>query len=185
MGLIKAAVSAIGSTLGDQFLTVIKCDDMGNDILMKKITDSNGALAKGSRIICAPGQVAVIYDSGKILDATAEPGTYQFDQSTTPSFFAGQFGEVFKENPSHTVKEEGYKLDKKSKVKCYSSIDFVEKTKHTGVFDMELYTLATMFPNIKSVKIVSDNLNYKEYKDVDIKESWKSANEILFNLIRR
>ena len=97
MGLIKAAVSAIGSTLGDQFLTVIKCDDMGNDILMKKITDSNGALAKGSRIICAPGQVAVIYDSGKILDATAEPGTYQFDQSTTPSFFAGQFGEVFKE----------------------------------------------------------------------------------------
>ena len=97
MGLIKAAVSAIGSTLGDQFLTVLKCDDMGNDLLMVKVTDENGALAKGSRIIVAPGQVAVIYDSGKILDATAEPGTYQFDQSTTPSFFAGQFGEVFKE----------------------------------------------------------------------------------------
>ena len=97
MGLIKAAGQAISSTLGDQFLTVIKCDDMGNDILMRKITDTNGALAKGSRIIVAPGQVAVLYDSGKILDATAEPGTYQFDQSTTPSFFAGQFGEVFKE----------------------------------------------------------------------------------------
>ncbi|MBR3280742.1 MAG: SPFH domain-containing protein [Clostridia bacterium] len=97
MGLIKAAASAIGSTFGDQFLTVLKCDDMGNDILMRKITDSNGALAKGSRIIVAPGQVAVIYDSGKILDATAEPGTYQFDQSSTPSFFAGQFGAVFKE----------------------------------------------------------------------------------------
>ena len=97
MGLIKAAGEAISSTFGDQFLTVIKCDDMGNDILMRKITDSNGALAKGSRIIVAPGQVAVLYDSGKILDATAEPGTYQFDQSTTPSFFAGQFGAVFKE----------------------------------------------------------------------------------------
>ena len=97
MGLIKAAVSAIGSTFGDQFLTVIKCDDMGNDILMKKITDKNGALAKGSRIIVAPGQVAVIYDSGKILDATAEPGTYSFEQNGVPSFFAGQFGEVFKE----------------------------------------------------------------------------------------
>ena len=97
MGLIKAAGQAISSTLGDQFLTVIKCDDMGNDILMVKQTDTNGALAKGSRIIVAPGQVAVIYDSGKILDATAEPGTYQFDQSTTPSFFAGQFGAVFKE----------------------------------------------------------------------------------------
>ena len=105
MGLIKSALESvlgvagqsISSTMGDQFLTVIKCDDMGNDLLMKKITDSNGALAKGSRIIVAPGQVAVIYDSGKILDATAEPGTYQFDQSTTPSFFAGQFGAVFKE----------------------------------------------------------------------------------------
>ncbi|MBR6253606.1 MAG: SPFH domain-containing protein [Clostridia bacterium] len=105
MGLIKSALESvlgaagqsISSTMGDQFLTVIKCDDMGNDLLMKKITDDNGALAKGSRIIVAPGQVAVIYDSGKILDATAEPGTYQFDQSTTPSFFAGQFGAVFKE----------------------------------------------------------------------------------------
>ena len=101
MGLIKsvldAAGGAISSTMGDQFLTVIKCDDMGNDILMTKITDTNGALAKGSRIIVAPGQVAVLYDSGRILDATAEPGTYQFDQSTTPSFFAGQFGAVFKE----------------------------------------------------------------------------------------
>ncbi len=97
MGLIKAAQQAISSTIGDQFLTVIKCDDMGNDILMVKQTDSNGALAKGSRIIVAPGQVAVIYDSGRILDATAEPGTYQFDQSSTPSFFAGQFGAVFKE----------------------------------------------------------------------------------------
>ena len=105
MGLIKSALESvigaaglsISSTMGDQFLTVIKCDDMGNDLLMRKITDSNGALAKGSRIIVAPGQVAVIYDSGRILDATAEPGTYQFDQSTTPSFFAGQFGAVFKE----------------------------------------------------------------------------------------
>jgi len=97
MGLIKAAVDAIGSTLGDQFLTVIKCDDMGNDILMTKITDKNGALAKKSRIIVAPGQVAVIYDSGRILDATAEPGTYSFEETGVPSFFAGQFGDVFKE----------------------------------------------------------------------------------------
>ncbi len=97
MGLIKAAGEAISSTFGDQFLTVIKCEDMGNDILMVKKTDTNGALAKGSRIIVAPGQVAVLYDSGRILDATAEPGTYSFDQSTTPSFFAGQFGAVFKE----------------------------------------------------------------------------------------
>ena len=70
---------------------------MGNDILMVKKEDKNGTIAKGSRIIVSPGQVAVLYDNGKILDATAEPGIYTFDESSTPSFFAGQFGPVFKE----------------------------------------------------------------------------------------
>ncbi len=45
----------------------------------------------------APGQVAVIYDSGAVVDATAEEGVYNFDASSSPSFFAGQFGPVFKE----------------------------------------------------------------------------------------
>jgi len=97
MGLIKAAGQAIGSTFGDQFLSGISCEDMGNEILMVKKEDKNGTIAKGSRIIVAPGQIAVLYDNGKILDATAEPGIYTFDSSSTPSFFAGQFGPVFKE----------------------------------------------------------------------------------------
>lgn len=97
MGLIKAALGAVGGTLGDQFKDLISCEDMGNDILMVKKTTKNGVITKDSRIIVAPGQVAVIYDSGTILDATAEEGSYNFDQSTSPSFFAGQFGEVFKE----------------------------------------------------------------------------------------
>lgn len=97
MGLIKAAGQAISSTFGDQFLSAISCEDMGNDTLMVKKEDKNNTIAKGSKIIVAPGQVAVLYDSGKILDATAEPGIYTFDSSTTPSFFAGQFGPVFKE----------------------------------------------------------------------------------------
>lgn len=97
MGLIKAAVQSVSSTFGDQFLTAIKCDDMGNDILMKRVSKADGILAKGSKIIVAPGQVAVLYDNGKILDATAEPGVYTFDSSSTPSFFGGDFGAVFKE----------------------------------------------------------------------------------------
>lgn len=36
MGLIKAAVGAIGSTLHDQWKEAIRCEDMGNDILMMK-----------------------------------------------------------------------------------------------------------------------------------------------------
>ena len=97
MGLIKAAVKAAGSTLHDQWKDYIKCDDLGNDILMKKITTKNGIISKDSAIQVAPGQIAVVFDSGKILDATAEEGIYTFDKSSSPTFFAGQFGDVFKE----------------------------------------------------------------------------------------
>ena len=97
MGLIKATIGAIGGTFGDQWQDLIKCEDMGNDILMVKKTTSTGRISKGSRIMVGPSQVAVIYDSGRILDATAEEGLYEFDESSSPSFFGGNFGAVFKE----------------------------------------------------------------------------------------
>ena len=97
MGLIKAAVSAVGTTLQDQWKEYIKCPDLGNDILMKRVSTPNGIISKDSAIQVAPGQIAVILENGKILDATAEEGIYTFDQSQSPTFFAGQFGEVFKE----------------------------------------------------------------------------------------
>ena len=97
MGLIKAITGSIGGTLRDQWLDLIKCDNMDMDTLMVKQTTSTGQISKSSRIIVAPGQVAVIYDSGAVLDATAEEGIYNFDQSSSPSFFAGEFGPVFKE----------------------------------------------------------------------------------------
>jgi len=97
MGLIKAAVTAASSTLHDQWKEYIKCDDLGNDILMKRVSTPNGIITKDSAIQVAPGQMAIIFENGKILDATAEEGIYTFDQSSSPSFFAGQFGPVFKE----------------------------------------------------------------------------------------
>lgn len=97
MGLIKAAASAIGSTLHDQWKDYIKCEDLGQDILMKRVSTPNGVISKDSAIQVSPGQIAIIFQSGKILDATAEEGIYTFDQSTSPTFFAGQFGAVFKE----------------------------------------------------------------------------------------
>ncbi len=97
MGLIKAAVGAIGSTLHDQWKEAIRCDDLGNDILMKKVTTPNGVISNGSTVIVGPGQCAIIYDNGKIVDASAEEGFYTFDSSSTPSLFAGQFGDTFKE----------------------------------------------------------------------------------------
>ena len=88
MGLIKAAVSAIGSTLHDQWKEAIRCEEMGNDILMMKKTTKNGVISNGSTIIVGQGQCAIIYDNGKVIDATAEEGFYTFDSSSTPSFFA-------------------------------------------------------------------------------------------------
>lgn len=97
MGLIKAAAGAIGSTMHDQWKEVIRCEDMTNDILMEKKTTANGVISNGSTVIVAPGQCAIIYDNGRVIDATAEDGIYTFNDSSTPSFFAGQFGPVFKE----------------------------------------------------------------------------------------
>lgn len=50
--------------------------------------------------------------------------------------------------------------------KCYTSNDFVLNTniEEPVVFDMELaYILALGFKDVKSIKIVSDNLSLKEY----------------------
>ena len=95
MGLIKAAGAAIKGELKDQFLKPIMCEDMGNEILMRKVTTENGVIPNGSRIIVAPGQVAALYDNGRILDATAEAGTYEFKTEASPSFFGGEFVPVF------------------------------------------------------------------------------------------
>lgn len=97
MGLIKAAVQAVGSTFADQWKEVISCENMDNNTLMVMKTTKNGVISKGSAVIVAPGQLAVIMENGKVLDASAEEGVYMFDESSTPSFFAGQFGAVFKE----------------------------------------------------------------------------------------
>ncbi len=97
MGLIKAAFGAVGSTLHDQWKEAIRCEDMGNDILMVRKSTPNNVITSGSTIIVAPGQCAIIFDNGKIIDATAEDGQYTFDSSSSPSLFAGQFGGMFKE----------------------------------------------------------------------------------------
>lgn len=97
MGLIKATIGAVGSTLHDQWKEAIRCDEMGNDILMKKVTTKNGVISNGSAIIVGPGQCAIIFDNGRVIDATAEEGYYKFDTSSTPSLFEGEFKGMFKE----------------------------------------------------------------------------------------
>lgn len=97
MGLLKAGVNAIGTTLHDQWKDLIVCENMDNDTLMMMKTTETGVISKDSLIRVMPGQCAVIINNGKVIDATAESGDYTFDESSSPSFFAGQFGETFKE----------------------------------------------------------------------------------------
>ena len=95
MGLIKAAKNAIGGTLQDQWKEAIRCEDLGNDILMKKKTTPTGVISNKSTIIVGPGQCAIIFDNGRVIDATAEEGYYVFDDSSSPSFFGGVFKEMW------------------------------------------------------------------------------------------
>lgn len=97
MGLIKSAIKSIRGELHDQWKDFIQCENMDMNTLMVKKTTPNGIISKDSAIMVSPGQIAVIFESGKILDATAEEGVYTFDASTSPSFFAGQFKDVFKD----------------------------------------------------------------------------------------
>ena len=97
MGLIKSALKSVTSTLHDQWEEYITCDSLDSNTLVVKKTTKNGIISNKSRIQVAPGQVALIFDSGKTLDATAEEGIYTFDSSSSPTLFAGQFGEMFKE----------------------------------------------------------------------------------------
>ena len=76
-----------------------------------------------------------------------------------------QVGKCKLYHPNVNYKEKTFKL--KGDITCYTSNDFVLYTdiKKPCVFDMELaYILALGFKNVKSIKIVSDNLSLKEYE---------------------
>ena len=69
-------------------------------------------------------------------------------------------------HPNVEYQEPEYNLG--GEVPCYTSNDFVLQTdiEEPCVFDMELaYILALGFSNVQSIKIVSDNLNYKQYEE--------------------
>lgn len=77
-------------------------------------------------------------------------------------------GECRLYHPNAIYSEKEFVLDKESTIQCYTSNDFVLNTeiKKPVVFDMELaYIMALGFKNVKSIKIVSDNLSLKQYEE--------------------
>lgn len=97
MGVIKAGIDAVRYNLQDQWKDLIVCENMPNDLLMMKKTTETGVITTGSIIRVMPSQCAIICQNGKILDIIAEEGDYKLDESASPSIFAGQFKDTFKD----------------------------------------------------------------------------------------
>lgn len=95
--VFKAAGSAIKGVFKDAYKDIIECQDMGDNILMMRKSTSTGRISRNSAIIVQPSQMAVIIDSGRVVDATAVEGVYTFDESSTPTFFAGDWSEAFRD----------------------------------------------------------------------------------------
>ena len=109
MGLIKAGIGALSSTLADQWKEYFYCDAMDKDTLVvkgskktgKRSSNTKGSdniISNGSVIAVADGQCMMIVEQGKIVEVCAEPGEFCYDASTEPSIFAGSLGESIKES---------------------------------------------------------------------------------------
>ncbi len=103
MGLIKAAIGALGGTLADQWKEFFYCDALPSDVLVtkgrKQVSDrssntkgSDNVISNGSGIAVADGQCMMIVEQGKVVEVCAEPGQYTYDKSTEPSIFTGSLG---------------------------------------------------------------------------------------------
>lgn len=104
MGLIKAALGAVGGTLADQWKEFFYCDALDKDVMVvkgQKRTSSRSSntkgndniISSGSGIAVADGQCMIIVEQGKIVEVCAEPGEFTYDASTEPSIFSGNLGE--------------------------------------------------------------------------------------------
>lgn len=106
MGIIKAAAEAVGKSLADQWLEVIEAGDMGDQavftkgVKIRKGQNTKGTsdlVSNGSIIHVYPNQFMMLVDGGKVVDYTAEEGYFKVDNSSMPSLFNGEFGDMLKE----------------------------------------------------------------------------------------
>ena len=104
MGLIKAGINAINSTLADQWKEFFYCDALDSDVLVTKgvkrvggrssnTKGSDNVISNGSGIAVADGQCMIIVEQGRVVEVCAEPGQFTYDSSTEPSIFSGSLGQ--------------------------------------------------------------------------------------------
>ncbi len=99
MGLIKAALGAIGGTLADQWKDYFYCESIPNDTLVvigkrhggsqgrSSNTSGENIITNGSKLVVNDGQCMIIVDDGKVAEVCAEPGNYTYDKNSAASVF--------------------------------------------------------------------------------------------------
>lgn len=110
MGLIKAAIGALGGTLGDTWKEAIHCGAIDNKTLLKvgskmhegssrssNTRSSENYISNGSAIMVEENTCMLTIDNGKITNVVTEPGAYTLDNSSAPSIFAGNIKDSAKE----------------------------------------------------------------------------------------
>lgn len=109
MGLIKAAIGAVGGTLADQWKDYYYCDAINENVLVvkgqKRGSDrssnkkgESNVISSGSGIAVADGQCMIIVEQGKVVELCAEPGVFTYDSEMTPSVFTGDLKKGLKKS---------------------------------------------------------------------------------------
>ena len=119
MGLIQAAIGAVGGTLADQWKEFFYCEAIDKNVLVvkgQKQTSSRSSntkgndniISSGSGIAVADGQCMIIVEQGKIVELCAQPGEFTYDASTEPSIFSGKLGDSIVQTFQTMWKRVGY-----------------------------------------------------------------------------
>ena len=104
MGLIKAGLAALNSTLADQGKEFFYCDSLDKNTLVARgrkrvsgrssnTSGNDNIISSGSGIAVADGQCMIIVEQGRVVEVCAEPGQFTYDSSSEPSVFSGNLGD--------------------------------------------------------------------------------------------
>ena len=108
MGLIRAAISAVGGTMADQWKEFFICESLDADVLavkgQKRIGSrsankkgSDNLITSGSGIAVADGQCALIVEQGKIVEVCAEPDSaFRTYCRSAPLYLYSRFSDLFR-----------------------------------------------------------------------------------------
>ncbi|MBR3759843.1 MAG: SPFH domain-containing protein [Ruminococcus sp.] len=112
MGILKAALTAVTSTMADQWLEFYSCETMPAEALVirakkqtgKRSSNTKGSenvISDGSKIIVHEGQAMIMVEQGMITEIATEAGIYTYNSSESPSIFSSSLGrgiiDTFKE----------------------------------------------------------------------------------------